>query len=101
MSFTSYEEVRPWAPLIRLKVAEREMPPYQYDHDIGIQELKNDWRMSDDDINTIVAWVDAGSPVGNREELPSVKEFPIPGEWQFAEELGPPDHVIKSEKWDV
>ena len=28
MSFTSYEEVRPWAPLIRLKVQSREMPPY-------------------------------------------------------------------------
>ena len=27
MSFTSYDEVRPWAPLIRLKVIEREMPP--------------------------------------------------------------------------
>ena len=62
MSFTNYDEVRPWAPLISLKVAEREMPPYQYDHDIGIQELKNDWRMSDEDINTLVAWVDAGSP---------------------------------------
>ena len=37
MSFTSYEEVRPWAPLIRLKVLEREMPPYQYDHDIGVR----------------------------------------------------------------
>ena len=29
MSFTNYDEVRPWAPLIRLKVADREMPPYQ------------------------------------------------------------------------
>ena len=28
MSFTSYDEVRPWAPLIRLKVLERELPHY-------------------------------------------------------------------------
>ena len=27
MSFTSYEEVRPWAPLIQLKVKSRDMPP--------------------------------------------------------------------------
>jgi len=101
MSFTNYEEVRPWAPLIRLKVLEREMPPYQYDHDIGIQELKNDWRLSDEDINTIVAWVDEGSLMGNSEDLPSAKEFPTPGEFYFAKELGPPDHTIKSEKWDV
>ena len=101
MSFTSYEEVRPWAPLIRLKVMEREMPPYQYDKDIGIQELQNDWRMSQEDIDTVVAWVDAGSPMGNPENLPAEKDYPQIGEWRMAEELGPPDHVIMSSKWDV
>jgi mono/diheme cytochrome c family protein len=101
MSFTSYEEVRPWAPLIRMKVQDREMPPYQYDHDIGVQELKGDWRMSDEDINTVVAWVDAGAPLGNPEELPPVRQYPAVGEWRLAGELGPPDHVIKSTKWDV
>ncbi len=101
MSFMTYEEVRPWAPLIRMKVLDREMPPYQYDHDIGVQELKGDWRMSDEDINTIVAWVDAGSPLGNPEELPPAREFPVIGEWRLAAELGLPDHTIKSSPWDV
>ena len=101
MSFTSYEEVRPWAPLIRMKVLEREMPPYQYDHDVGIQELKNDWRLSEEEINTIASWVEIGSPMGNLEELPSPKEFPVPGEWRYQDELGPPDHIIHSAKWDV
>ena len=101
MSFTSYEEVRPWAPLIQLKVAQREMPPYQYDGDIGVQELKNDWRMSQEDIDTIVDWVNAGSPFGNPEDLPQPKEFPQVGEWRLAAELGPPDHIIKSAPWDV
>jgi|TARA_B100001105_G_scaffold132432_1_gene106006 hypothetical protein len=101
MSFTSYEEVRPWAPLIRLKVLEREMPPYHYDKNIGVQELKNDWRMSDEDINTLVAWVDAGAPLGNPENLPTPKQYPEIGEWRLETELGPPDHVIKSTPWDV
>jgi hypothetical protein len=101
MSFTSYEEVRPWAPLIRMKVLEREMPPYQYDTDIGVQELRGDWRMSEEDINTVVAWVDAGSPFGNPEELPAPKQFPAIGEWRLESELGLPDHVIQSTKWDV
>jgi len=101
MSFTSYEEVRPWAPLIQLKVANREMPPYQYDTDIGVQELKNDWRMSQEDIDTVVAWVNAGSPMGNPEDLPQPKQFPAMGEWRLAAELGPPDHTIKSTAWDV
>ncbi|RZW14170.1 MAG: cytochrome c, partial [Desulfobulbaceae bacterium] len=101
MSFTSYEEVRPWAPLIQLRVAAREMPPYQYDTDIGIQHLKNDWRMTQEDIDTIVAWVDAGSPLGNPEDLPPPKQFPDMDDWRFADELGQPDHTIKSAAWDV
>ncbi|MCG8415622.1 MAG: cytochrome c [Pseudomonadales bacterium] len=101
MSFTSYEEVRPWAPLIQLKVASKAMPPYQYDDDKGVQELKNDWRMSQEDIDTIVAWVNAGSPFGNPEDLPPAKDFPAVGEWRLAAELGQPDHIIKSSPWDV
>lgn len=101
MSFTSYEEVRPWAPLISLKVANREMPPYQYDSDKGIQELKNDWRMSQQDIDTVVAWVNAGSPMGNPEDLPAPRQYPQKGQWRLGDELGPPDHVIMSTPWDV
>jgi len=101
MSFMSYEEVRPWAPLISMRVAEREMPPYQYDSDVGVQHLKNDWRMSQEEIDTIVAWVEAGAPLGNPEDLPPPREFPPVGEWRLAAELGPPDHVIKSTAWDV
>ena len=101
MSFTSYDEVRPWAPLIRMKVLEGSMPPYQYDADIGVQELKGDWRMSAEDINTIVAWVDAGAPMGNPENLPPQREFPAVGEWRLAAELGRTDHTIKSTPWDV
>jgi len=101
MSFTSYEEVRPWAPLIQMRVSQKEMPPYQYDDDIGVQHLKNDWRMSQDDIDTIVEWVNAGSPFGNPEDLPAPKQFPQVGEWRLAQELGTPDHIIKSAPWDV
>lgn len=101
MSFTSYEEVRPWAPLIQLRVQQREMPPYQYDNHVGVQELKDDWRLSDADIKTIVDWVNAGSPLGNPEDLPAARAYPEVGEWRLAAELGPPDHVIKSTPWDV
>lgn len=101
MSFMSYEEVRPWAPLIALKVKEREMPPYQYDSHVGVQELKGDWRLDQEQIDTIVTWVEEGAAFGNPEDLPSAKEFPPIGEWRLASELGPPDHTIKSTAWDV
>jgi len=51
MSFETYEQVRPWAPLISMKVASREMPPYAYDHGIGIQSLQGDWRLKQKDID--------------------------------------------------
>ena len=101
MPFTSYDEVRPFAGLIREQVISREMPPYHYDRDIGIQELKEDWRLSDEDINTLVAWIDAGAPEGNSANLPEPKTYPTIGEWRLESKLGPPDHVIKSAKWDV
>ena len=101
MSFTSYDEVRPWAPLIALKVQQREMPPYQDDLDVGVQELRDDWRMSDEDINTVVAWVNSGSPFGDAADLPEPVQYPEVRSWRLAAELGEPDHVIKSSAWDV
>lgn len=48
-----------------------------------------------------MAWVNAGAPFGNQEDLPPPKQFPEVGEWRLASELGEPDHVIKSSAWDV
>jgi hypothetical protein len=101
MSLTSYQEVSRYARRIREQVATREMPPYHYDSQVGVQELKGDWRMSDQDVNTILAWIDAGSPEGDPADLPAPITYPEIGEWRLASEFGPPDHVIKSAAWDV
>ncbi|MDG2421883.1 MAG: cytochrome c [Gammaproteobacteria bacterium] len=101
MELSSYEHVRPWAPLIQLKVASREMPPYAYDHDIGIQNLRADWRLSQEDIDTVVAWVDQGSPLGNLEELPPMPVLRDIDDWNFADQLGQPDVVIASNPIEV
>ena len=101
MQFESYDQVRPWAPLIQLKVALREMPPYAYDHGIGVQDLLGDWRMNQEEIDKIVAWVDAGSPLGDPEkELPR-PELKAPNDWNFAAELGQPDLIVPSESMDI
>src|SRR5262245_42118359 len=62
MSLQTYEDVRPWARSIKTRVAAREMPPWHIDRNVGIQEFKNNLSLSDKDIETIVAWVDAGGP---------------------------------------
>src|SRR5688572_15735644 len=68
MSFMSFKEVRPWAKAIREKVVTRQMPPWFADPKHG--EFSNDCRLSQKEIDTIVAWVDTGAAEGNPRDLP-------------------------------
>src|SRR5690349_16889332 len=58
MSLMTYDETRPWARSIRERVLNRQMPPWHIDKTVGIQHFANDRSLSDDQINTIVRWVD-------------------------------------------
>jgi hypothetical protein len=88
MPLMTYEQVRPWARSIKSKVLKKEMPPW------GIGEstlhFSNDRQMSEKEIFTLVAWVDAGAPKGNDRDLPAPPEYP--GGWKFNRE---PDVVVK------
>ena len=102
MSLMSYADVRPWRSRIRTKVANREMPPYPYDRDVGIQELKYDPRLAQGDIDTIVQWIDAGAPEGDPENMPLPVTWPDPGGWKLIEQLGrPPDIVVPAKPYTV
>jgi hypothetical protein len=101
MSFETYEQVRPWAPLIQMRVANREMPPYAYDQHIGIQDLEGDWRLSNEQIATIVDWVNAGSPYGDQDIVPQLPEMPDPDDWRFAAMFGQPDLIVPSKAYDI
>lgn len=86
MSLMSYQEVRPWARSIRQKVAKREMPPWLADPEFG--HFRNDRRLDQKEVDTIVAWVDAGVPKGDDKDLPPVPQFS--DAWRY----GTPDYVI-------
>ncbi len=101
MSLMTYQEVRRYASRARDLVSKRLMPPYHLDTGVGIQDIKDDWRLSDEEIETVVAWVDAGAPEGNPADLPPPIEWPNEQKWQLEDILGPPDHVIKSKPFDV
>ena len=88
MSFETYEQVRPWAPLIQMRVANREMPPYAYDHGIGIQDLQGDWRLSQNDIDTVVAWVNAGAQYGDADIIVQAPGMRDPEAWNFEADFG-------------
>jgi len=101
MQFENYDQVRPWSPLIQLKVANREMPPYAYDQGIGIQELHGDWRLSEADIATIVEWVNTGSEYGDTDVVVQPPALSDPNQWNFYGEFGEPTLVIPSTPIDI
>jgi hypothetical protein len=97
MSLVTYEEARPWAKSIKSRVAARQMPPWHIDRTVGIQHFKNDRSLTDDQIDTIVRWVDAGAPKGDMKDMPPPKQFANEAVWGFVELFGgPPDLIIKS-----
>ncbi len=65
MSLVTFAEARPWARSIRQRVSTRQMPPWHIDQSIGVQSFKNDMSLSQKQIDTILAWVDAGAPKGD------------------------------------
>lgn len=87
MSFLSYTDVRPWAKSIREKVVSGAMPPWFADPHYGT--FRNDRRLSQKDIDTIVAWANAGARQGNPADLAPVPAF-TEG-WQ----IGSPDVVFE------
>jgi hypothetical protein len=74
MTLTSYEEVRPWAKVIKNKVIAREMPPWFADAAHTLK-MRNDRSLSQAQIDTIAAWVDGGAPKGSDADLPPLPTF--------------------------
>jgi hypothetical protein len=97
MSLMTYEDARPWARAMKTRVASREMPPWHIDRTIGIQQFKDDPSLTDDEIATVVKWVDAGAPRGNPADMPPLRQFADASEWQ----IGKPDLVIRYPTYKV
>jgi mono/diheme cytochrome c family protein len=89
MTLMTYEDARPWAKAIKAKVVSREMPPWGADHENTLK-MRNDRSLSEAQIQTIAAWVDAGAPRGNPADLPPAPKF-AEG-WTYGRE---PDYIIE------
>jgi hypothetical protein len=101
MSLMTYEEARPWARSIRQRVDTRQMPPWAIDKTVGIQDFKNDRSLSDDQIATIINWIDKGAPKGDLKDMPAPVQWPDDQGWNLAKNFGQtePDLVIHSTPW--
>ena len=87
MPFLTYADTRPWAKAIREQVLARKMPPWFADPAYG--HFANDRSLSQSQIDTLAAWVNAGAPAGNPNAAPP------PREWPQGWNIGTPDEIFE------
>ena len=101
MSLVTYAEVRPWARSIKSRITigphAGVMPPWFVEKDIGIQKIKGDPSLSDEEIAKVVKWVNNGAPLGNPADMPKPLVFDDSGRWT----IGEPDLIVKSKEITV
>lgn len=73
MVLTDYKASRPWGKAIKRSVLDKSMPPFHAD--TKLMKYSNDTSLSEDQINTVVRWVDAGMPEGDPKDLPVAPVF--------------------------
>jgi hypothetical protein len=93
MTFEDYKSTRPWAKAIKNVVATRKMPPWFADPAHG--KFINDRRLSERDLNTLVAWVDTGAKEGNPKDAPKPVKFA--SGWAIPE----PDVIIEAPEFAI
>ena len=71
MSLLTYETARLYAPLMKIKVQTRQMPPWHLDRTVGIKDFENDASLTDEEIETIVRWADGGAVKGDDADMPA------------------------------
>lgn len=87
-SLSSYEEARPWAKAIAKAVTDRAMPPWFATEEFhGV--FRNERSLTQDEIDTIVNWVEQGAARGNPKDAPAPVSYPEQEWW-----LGPPDLIV-------
>ena len=86
----SYNDAKTWAAEIAYYTKARLMPPWKPEPGFG--EFKNSRRMTDEELDLIAKWVEAGAPAGDLSKAPKAIKFPEG--WV----LGEPDHVVQMEQ---
>jgi mono/diheme cytochrome c family protein len=87
-SLMTYRQAVNWAPDIKEFTKSHKMPPWKPTEGPAFRDER---RMSDQDITTLAAWVDGGTPEGDPKDAPPAKEY-AKG-WM----LGKPDLVLTTD----
>ena len=87
----TYRQVRPWAVAVRETTQLRKMPPWFAERtpaDACCEHFSNDPSLTQQQIDTIAAWVRAGSPSG------AASDAPPPVEWTKGWNIDTPDVIF-------
>ncbi len=88
-AMNSYDIVRGFAPMIKEVLLTKRMPPAQVDPHVNKFENAN--YMSNEQLQTLVHWIDAGAPRGTAKKDAMADIKPVKEEWQ----LGKPDFIVE------
>jgi len=95
-AMNSHLVLQGWSPIIREVLLTKRMPPAQVDPNIS--HFSNARNLSNEDLQTLVHWIDAGSPRGTNSRDPLTElEAPHWKTWT----LGQPDYIVKAPKMEV
>ncbi len=87
MPLLDYAGTKPWAAAMAKAVSSRQMPPWFADPAVG--HFANNRSLSPEDIQTIMAWAEAGAPAGDP------KDAPQPVQWVDGWSIGKPQIVFE------
>jgi peroxiredoxin len=86
----SYDDAVEHSAMMKEVVLQRRMPPWHADPRYG--HFSNDRRMEQEEIDQLLAWIDAGTPLGDKQELPA------PQHWTTGWQIDKPDYVFELPK---
>jgi hypothetical protein len=88
-SLVTYEDAKNWAALIKRATSTKKMPPWSV---TGGLPMKDDKRLSSQDISMIANWVDNDCPQGDLKNSRKAIEFKSVDAWY---DENPPDIILK------
>lgn len=98
MSFMTYAEVRPWAKAIARQVQARTMPPWFATPEFnGV--FSNERTLTNEEILTLVDWVDTGAVRGQPQDAPAERVFVEADNDGWS--IGKPDLILSIEPFFV
>lgn len=90
-AMSNYNMVRGFSQMIREVVRTKRMPPWHADPTVG--HWSNDRSLTNEEVKTLVHWIEAGAPRGEGEDFLATNKVEY-FDWDAEDKMGPPDYVI-------